>query len=517
MKRHIDRRQFLAGMGGAVLALPMLEFFTPRRAYAQSTPTAPKRLLIITHHNGRGVGDGRSAQGGGRNDWWSPRTDSGPLPAGMSPMLAGIDSIRGEVVTFDGIDNIVRHATGDGDGHMSSLFTGLTCVPFASNNRAGGPSIDHVAGLRLRASDSMPPSLILPVSATPEGTEYRTEHHYAPSGAPARTLSGNPQQAIEEVFASVVPSEPPPAPTLAERMKGRRKSILDAVAKECTTLRGKLNAHDRDQLDRYTDFIRATEKGLSGGGGGTVVTQGCAPPDPADAPHVYPQTYEEYRELGGRNPEFERGHSDALTVPYQVETVVQAFACDVTRVMCLSFASDLDFAREFPVSTPFLNDDSYHSKVHGAQRPADEPRLCDDLRGAYQHFGWVMNMAVSRLAAFQDVDGNRLLDNTLVLWVSELGYGADHLNNNIPVVMAGMKSAFPKGQGRHVVCSPRRTLGDVYAHVLRMLGGTDMTFGVTGTLGQAAAANGVSGLNAGAGLSGYINADTPLHNGPLDV
>jgi hypothetical protein len=248
-----------------------------------------------------------------------------------------------------------------------------------------------------------------------------------------------------------------------------------------------------------------------------VVNQGCAPPDPASAPHVNPQTWEEYEAFGGRNPAWERGHQDAVTVPYQIDTVVQAFACDVTRVMCLEFSPDADFAKEFPTRTPFGDEDSYHVKVHGAQSPAEAPGTCGDLRGAYQHFCWVMNLAVQRLAAFTDVDGNRLLDNTLVLWVSELGYGADHLNNDIPVVLAGMKGAFPQGQGRHVVCSPRRTLGDLYAHVLRILGGTDMTYGVTGTLGQAASANGVSDLNGALGLDGYIKTSTPLHNGPLDI
>src|SRR5690606_16141357 len=100
--------------------------------------------------------------------------------------------------------------------------------------------------------------------------------------------------------------------------------------------------------------------------------------------HVYPSDYDEYLENGGRNPDWERGHQDALTVPYQIDTIVQAFACDVTRVMCLTYAPDLDFAREYPKSSPFADSDSYHLKVHGAQRPAEEAGLCDDLRGAYQ-------------------------------------------------------------------------------------------------------------------------------------
>ena len=68
--------------------------------------------------------------------------------------------------------------------------------------------------------------------------------------------------------------------------------------------------------------------------------------------------------------------------------------------------------------------------------------------------------------------------------MSDLGYGSGHYCYNYPVVLAGMKSAFPKGQGRHVV-GQVNSLGDLYAQVLRMLGGTDATFGSTGTLSSA--------------------------------
>jgi hypothetical protein len=105
-----------------------------------------------------------------------------------------------------------------------------------------------------------------------------------------------------------------------------------------------------------------------------------------------------------------------------------------------------------------------------------------------------------------------LLDNTLVLWVSEMGYGAVHADYNIPVVMAGLKAAFPKGQGRHVVCN-RRSMGDLFAQVLRMYGGYDTTYGDTGTIGDYNSGN----LNEGVGWPGYITTSTPLHSGPLDL
>jgi len=83
------------------------------------------------------------------------------------------------------------------------------------------------------------------------------------------------------------------------------------------------------------------------------------------------------------------------------------------------------------------------------------------------------------------------------------------------VVLAGLKAAFPKGQGRHVV-GQVNSLGDVYAHVLRLLGGTDTTYGATGTLGSAVGSGSFNFLPL-MGRPGLINKDTPLHFGALDL
>jgi hypothetical protein len=99
--------------------------------------------------------------------------------------------------------------------------------------------------------------------------------------------------------------------------------------------------------------------------------------------------------------------------------------------------------------------------------------------------------------------------------VSDLGYGSGHYCWNYPVVLAGLRSAFPKGQGRHVA-GQVRSLGDLYAQVLRMLGRTDTTFGSTGTLSSAAGSTSIN-FNPTLGRSGLINKDTPLHFGALDL
>jgi hypothetical protein len=142
----------------------------------------------------------------------------------------------------------------------------------------------------------------------------------------------------------------------------------------------------------------------------------------------------------------------------------------------------------------------------------------NDMTKAFQFWGQMFTQLLQKLGAVTDTDGSSLLDNTLVLWMSEMGYGSAHNNFNIPVILAGLGGAFQKG--RHIV-ENRRTLGDLHAHVLRLLGGSDMTFGETGgasgTLGELAAKNGVSDFLSDYGAPGYIDANTLLHRGPLSL
>src|SRR5262249_3540170 len=124
MTARFDRRRLLFGAGGSLLAIPLLESLAPRSAYA--APVAPKRLVVVRHNAGRMVG-GAVDDPTMIPDVWAPAKVTGPLPQGMSPLLAPLDPIRQEVVTLDGIDNIVR-LLGNTDGHTYPLLTSLTCV-----------------------------------------------------------------------------------------------------------------------------------------------------------------------------------------------------------------------------------------------------------------------------------------------------------------------------------------------------------------------------------------------------
>jgi hypothetical protein len=216
----------------------------------------------------------------------------------------------------------------------------------------------------------------------------------------------------------------------------------------------------------------------------------------------------------GSGTAYLRGERDGQMMPAIIENIVQAFACDVTRVASLMFwqGDDPVFPTEFAGTSPF-SATNWHGVIHGVPRIYDDATSqanARNLSASYNFYAKAFTTLVQRMANFIEPDGTRMLDNTLILWVSEMGYGSTHGAHNLPVVMAGLRSAFPLGQGRHVV-ENRRSMGDLLAHVMRMFGGTDTTFGETGTLGS-------HGFFAPSlGYPSYITASTPLHSGPLHL
>jgi hypothetical protein len=504
---RFDRRRFLFGTG-ATLALPMLEAFAPRTAFGQSMP-APKRLLIIAHQDGRLAGDGLMLNGV-YNDSWSPAQVTGPLPTGaaLSPMLAPLQSIRNEVVTVDGVDNLLRHVLPDTDNHIPAQNTVLTCRARV-NGQVPAASFDYQMGLRLRANSSMRTApLIMGTAADYTWRMGNTGVFFGPNGTAPDIVEPDPAAAITDLFGmptSMMPPPPmPPPPTLKDRLVKQRKSVLDGVLGSFNTLRTQVNAADRTRLDNHADFVRALEQRASmpTDGGMTQMAMGCQRPDPSLVPS----------NLDSGGNAYLRGERDATMLPAIIENMVQAFACDVTRVQSLFFwnGDDPVFPTQYSGASPFVNN-NWHTVIHGVPRIPENTSDAGDLTKTYNFYATTFTQIVQRLAAMTDTDGSRMLDNTLVLWVSEMGYGSVHAAYNIPVVMAGLKSAFPKGQGRHLVCN-RRSMGDLLAQVMRMFGGTDMTYGDTGTLGQYA-----TDLKADAGWPGYITSSTPLHSGALDL
>jgi hypothetical protein len=472
----IDRRRFLVGAGGAVLTLPLLEALWPGRALAQMR-TPPQRFILVTHGQGAPF------------DRWRPAA-AGALPAAgsISPILAPLDRHKDKLVVISGVDNVTRHAIDDGDGHRPANASILT----ASQPNAG-PSLDFVVGERLRGTSERANIL---VHASPDGSSA-TFHFSRVAGAIQATqaVSGNPRRAAEVLFTNVAdPMMPMPTLSRRDRLRAQRAGILSAVRGELSALRGRLPAEDRERLDAHVAHLQTIEA-RSTGGGSMSATTSCTRPNLAALPSLESQWPGE-------------GDRDNLSTPAQIENVVRALACDVTRVAALHFNVAHDprfpwlFGGDRTRASAGFND--WHDMVHmGWSNANGAPSPLDRLSMGQRFYAESVATLLDRLSSTMDLDGRPMLDSTLVLWISDFGNAGSHQVTRLPVVMAGLGGAFAKG--RHLdLTATRPTTGDLYATVLRLLGGTDMTFGMTGML-----------ETAHADWAGQFRTPYPFHRGPI--
>lgn len=176
----------------------------------------------------------------------------------------------------------------------------------------------------------------------------------------------------------------------------RRRSVLDAVLADAAALREQLSGADRQQLERHLDEVRALETRLVA----TEPAAGC-PPDAIDVEATI------------------QGQVDAM-----VELVRLALQCDATRVVSLLLGPAESYRPLGFLGAP----GDHHSASH-----FDEASHAVATR-------WMVSQYAALVAALRDTtqdDGRSLLDDTFVLYVSEISTGPDHGYADIPTLLAG--------------------------------------------------------------------------------
>ncbi len=432
----LTRRNVLRGSAGIAVALPFLESLPSARA---ADSEAPLRYLGFMHPQGTLVGE------------WTP-TETGSdytLPAILSPL----ESVRDSVVVVSGVDNPAAGLHVASNGHVSSgrsIFTAAGPSPISDFAPfADGPSIDQVIAERIAAPTPYR-SLQFGIGGSDVG-EYQAL--YAGPGDPV-PLDHDPASIFDLLFTDFQVGEPP-TPSAAQRLRARRQSVLDAVRDNFTSLQNRVSASDRIRLEAHADKIRQLEQQVGGTGDATL---SCEIPQ-LEIPAGYDSRNDSQDDISSR----------LLT-----DLMVMAIACDLTRVGTLQYTNYHGPRYEWlgqAIPGPY---DQWHAMVH------DIPNA-NDLTAARAVFTWYMEelaYLVDQLSQLADAGGTTLLDNMIVYSVSELGDGASHATNRLPVVLAG-GACGQLETGRHVRADGGR-IGELYVSFLNMFGAPDTSFGEPG-------------------------------------
>jgi len=443
----LSRRQLNIGAGAGLLLAPFLSMLREGRTHAAPTKQAKRLLVFCTM--------------GTKPDSWTPSA-SGESIGSWSAMTEPLSAIKDNVVLVEGCP-----AGNPGDGHGSPAgLTGQGNGYYAVNNvQVPAISVDQFVADKLAKGGIKRPLASLVLGADTAGgvtLSYRGGKAVAPIASPASAFS--------TAFSGIssAPSMPTgggttPAPDAA---LARRKKILDLVAGEVSAVKNSLGKIEQDKLEAHLESIQALEDKLtqssSGGGGSTgnnAAAQACAGlTKPADAKAVIDNA---------------ALHMDIL---------VNALACDITRVGVMQFGSD----QALQVDLPGLQGDQHNGFIHSGAGENFKSLIAFEAWLAKQFAALVNNL---KTKPDPDGGGGTLFDSTLVLWARDMGDAVNHDMKNMRFVLAGGAGGYLKqaAGGRYLNAGGGASNRHerVLLNVLEAFGITDYTgFGDPGFSGK---------------------------------
>lgn len=388
----LTRRRFLRG-AGVLMALPFLDSLPALRADTPAATPAgtpprryPQRFAAI--FQGTGINS---------NHWWA-KGSGATMELGRT--LSPLAPYRKKLNVISGLQNKPAVGVGIHPGQTGNILSGMPLMKGAVLR--GGISLDQVLANRI-GQDTLQPSLVL-------GCEQPISGYHETNFSMAYSSYISWQSADSPVPMEVYPSLAFDS-LFENRGNKRTQSILDRVKEDASSLGRKISAEDHRKLDEYLTSVREVEKRV-------------------DRMRTEQAKAEENAKSGGRPlvtmnrpdnglPEDIRDHMRLMC-----DIVALAFQTDKTRFATLVLCRDLS-----GLFYPFLG-------VRKTHHSASHDDLSDDYEKIAQYY--VSNLAylAGRLAAMPEGDGT-VLDNTCLLYLSNMWSGSKHDNTRLPLLTVG--------------------------------------------------------------------------------
>ncbi len=425
--RWVSRRAFLVGGAGALVALPALHSLFPRTLWAQELPQ-PKRFLAWFFPCGVPS----------MNDWRPAGIDADWQP---SLLLSGIAAVKERVTVVSGLQN-----RGRGPDHTYGTGAFLTGRLIADGS-LGGPSIDQVIADGLAANGGAAPIHSLQLGIKDNVCEPGIDCFpcnnisYSNAGNPI-TKQTDASAAFDSLFAGFDPGQGDAAAAAAAERRARQKSVLDTVLADASRLKPSLSATDQVRLEEYLDSVRSTEQRIA-----ASVTGGAAGCEPPDGIAV--------------------GSGIDAEITAHTEVMALALECDLTRVVTFMAASGATGkSRDYA---------DYHLSITHRADGDWQRKFRETVIWEVEKFAAL----VERLSTTTEADGSTsILDNSALLFASEISDGNSHNHDDMPVLLAGgLGGAIT--QGRHVV-RDGEWFADLFMYIAAAMGVPLESFGEDG-------------------------------------
>ena len=432
-RHRVSRRTILRGLG-ASLTLPWME----STAFATGDPDAdsedasqrpPRRWATLMFANGVS-----------ERAWWAK--GSGELME-LSSTLEPLSPFKNDILI---LNNLYYFGSTSGahwpqfTNFLSGVQLEQTTIPDASE------SADMLAARHVGARTPLS-SLVLGTDPARDGLRLGVPAIYysTVSWTSKRTPIAPeiyPQQVFDRLFDT-------------SRLM-RDSSVLDAVLEQSQSLRSRLAQRDRVKLDQYMQHVREMEQRIERAGQDGRL-EGWQPsltkPDLERPPAELPQDVTEHMRM-------------------MTDLLVLAFQMDKTRVITYLLNGDVS-----GMKFDFL-DGVDGVPMHGISHHSnDESRLKKYERVNRFHYQQLAYL-LGKMKAIEEGQGTTLLDNSMVLFGSNMMDGNVHDGKKLPLVLAGGGGGSLK-TGRVLTYSDDddRKVCNLYLAMLHRMGVPSKSFG----------------------------------------
>ena len=418
MKTDPNRRRFLKASGVAI-SLPALEALAPSTAFAREA-ASPKRLITICTTLGLHAPSLFPSTTGSNYE--------------ETPYLKHLKDYRDSFTLFSGLSHPNQAGK---DGHSSEL----TWLTSAENPELAGfqnsISLDQLAAQKLGLATRFPS-----ITLSSDSGKSQSYNH----GGVMIPAEHRPSQ----VFANLFLKGNDYAVKQQKQLLNEGRSILDLVSSQTKRIGRKVSNNDRQRLAEYFHSIREAEKSLQ----------------QADAwvDRPKPKTDVEFpADIAKSNDLIGRTNLIMKLLPLIVES-------DSSRVISVTIHGRSD--------VPIVDgvDEDHHNLSHHGQ---DKKKIAQLMRIESELMKSFANLLgdLSRT----DQQGRALIDDTMVVFGSNLGNANSHDWRNLPIIAAG--GDFNHGQFVKYDADSNVPLANLYVAMLQKLGIETDRFGTSnGTL-----------------------------------
>jgi hypothetical protein len=381
--RELSRRRFLRGTG-VVMALPWLESLPVWGAEPMAAP--PKRLAVLFMANGVNP-----------DLWWAKGSGAA---IELGPSLAPLEPLKGKFNYIKGLFNKAATGVGIHPGMTGNLLSGVSLTKGAELH--GGVSLDQVLAGHI-GDQTVQPSMVLgceqPVTGYHEtnfSMAYSSHISWSSPTSPV-PMEVYPSLAFDSLFEN--------------RGSQRNLSVLDRVMEQAGSLTRRVSATDKGKLDEYLTSVREVEKRAQ---------DMRAAKDKADANargRSMPVAMMARPDNG--LPEDIREHMRLMC-----DILALGFQTDKTRVATLLLCRDIS-----GLFYPFLDVKLAHHLASHEDRSEAFMRINQFYMTQYAYL-------IDKLAAMPEGEST-VLDNSCLVFMSNMWSGSNHDSTKVPVLTAG--------------------------------------------------------------------------------